>query len=421
MPRPTLIVLGTGFAAFSLIKAIDTTQYDVVVVSPRNHFLFTPLLPSTTVGTLEFRSIIEPIRAARPEVQFYQSLCTAVVPEEKKIQCEGAIDKRTFELRYDILVIAVGAAVNTYGISGVREYALFLKELSDARAIRQKIIECFEQASQPSVSDGERKRLLHFVVVGGGPTGVEFAAEMNDFLQGDLRRSYPMLFNDVRITVLEAGEHILNTFDAALSDYTTRMFQRQHIEVRTGSFVQRVDKEVILLGDASQIPYGLMVWSTGIGAREFIKALSFEKDGASRILTDDFFLVKSTQNVFALGDCAVVEEKNFPATAQVAQQEGKYLARSLGKKARGKRVRPFRYKHYGMLAYVGSNRALADLSTVKGKGFSAWLFWRSAYLTKLVSFKNKVLVIFDWFKTFVFGRDISRFLTHEHRILNIEH
>lgn len=407
--RRKLVVLGSGFAAFSLLKNLRVELLEVTVVSPRNHFLFTPLLPSTTVGTIEFRSIIEPIRVASPGVRYYQAWCRELRQQEKMIACEGALDGRRFQLSYDILIIAVGSVSNTYGVSGVREHALFLKELADARAIRQRIIECFERAAEPGLADDERRRLLHFVVVGGGPTGVEIAGELHDFLVKDLRKAFAHLIPDAQITLLEATEHILNTFDAALSDYTMRHFLRQRINVRTGSPVVRVQRDSLYLRDGSHIPFGMLVWSTGIGATPLVSSLVLPKDGTSRLITDEYCRIKDSDGVYAIGDCATIEGKTLPATAQVAQQQGKYLAQALSGLERGKPVHPFRYKHYGMLAYIGSGRALADLATIKSRGFSTWLFWRSAYLTRLVSFKNKTLVIFDWFKTFVFGRDISRF------------
>lgn len=407
--KPRVVILGSGFAAFSLLKDIDVDAYEVLVVSPRNHFLFTPLLPSTTVGTIEFRSIIEPVRTAREKIQYYQATCTGVDTERHIIACENALDGNQFQLWYDILVVAVGAASNTFGVPGVREHALFLKELSDARLIRQRIIENFERASTPNISHEERKRLLHFVVVGGGPTGVEFAAELYDFVDEDVRKWFPNVVGDVQITLLEALNELLSTFDAVLREYTKKLFQRQRIEVRTNAVVKRVEESEVILEGGSSVLYGLLVWSTGIGPRPLVQSLSVPKTKNERILVDEFLRVRGFPNIYALGDCATWEHINLPATSQVAQQEGRYLARMLNRLARGKSETPFRYRHFGMLAYVGSNRALADLAAVKGRGFSTWLFWRSTYLTKLVGWKNKILVVFDWLKTFVFGRDISRF------------
>lgn len=407
--KQRLVILGTGFASFSAVKGLDTSLYDVTVVSPRNHFLFTPLLPSTTVGTIEFRSIIEPIRTAKEHITFYHAFADRLDTAARTLLCRNALDGNEFTLPYDLLVIGVGAVGNTFGIAGVERYALPLKELADARAIRQRIIENFERASTPGLPFEERKRLLHFVVVGGGPTGVEFAAELHDFLTEDLVESYPAMVPDVAITLLEAGDAILSSFDAALSEYTVRTFQRQRIAVRLQSVVAEVREKELTLKDGSHVPYGLLVWSTGNTQAPFVRSLPFEKDRASRIITDDHLRVKGMTDVYALGDCATIEGQALPATSQMAQQAGRSLARSLNALAKGRTPEPFVYNHYGMLAYIGGNKALADLPQVKGKGFSSWIFWRSAYLTKLVSVKNKVLVVFDWMKAFIFGRDASRF------------
>jgi NADH:ubiquinone reductase (non-electrogenic) len=409
MPKQKLIVLGTGFAAFSFVKDIDANAYDVIVVSPRNHFVFTPLLPSTTVGTIEFRSIIEPIRAVTHGIEYYQAWCTSLEIQHQSLECKHTFESSIFTLSYDMLVIAVGAENNTYNIPGVVEHALFLRELADARAIRQRIIECFERASTPEIGESERKRLLHFVVVGGGPTGVEFAAELHDFLEEDLVRAFPRLRQDVRITLLEATDQILNSFDASLGTYTMKQFRRSNIDVRTGSIVTRVDSTNVHTKDGTAIPYGLLVWSTGIGPSSFVKSLPFEKERSGRIVVDEYFRVKGHDNIYAAGDCAVIAGQSYAATAQVAQQEGRYMARQFNRMAKGKPREPFQYKNLGMLAYIGGNRALADLPNVKGSGYLTWLFWRSVYLTRLVSMKNKILVIFDWLKAITFGRDISRF------------
>ncbi len=409
MKKSQLIILGSGFASFSLLKDINIDNYEVIVISPRNHFLFTPLLPSTTVGTIEFRSIIEPIRTAKKDSIYYNAYCKNILPEKQEIICVSALDGHEFTLSYTKLVIGVGAENNTFGIEGVEHYGLFLKELNDARRIRQKIIENFERAATPNLPYDERRRLLHFVVVGGGPTGVEFSAELHDFVTEDLKRSYPELIPEVSITLLEAAGSILSTFDKTLSEYTLKLFRRQKISVRTQTPVAKVEKEFLVLKDNSKVPYGLLVWSTGNTQTPLIKSLSFTKDSFSRLVTDEYFHLKNFENIYAIGDCATIEGQNLPATSQVAQQEGKYLAHSLNALAHNKSVEKFSYHHRGMLAYVGSNKALADLPQVKGKGFSTWLFWRSAYLTKLVSLKNKILVVFDWMKAAVFGRDISRF------------
>ncbi len=407
--KQRLAILGSGFASLSLVKRIDLSLYKIAIISPRNHFLFTPLLPSTTVGTIEFRSIVEPIRTSINEIRYYQAECVSIDPEKNIAKCETVQSKEIFELEYDHLVVAVGAVNNTFGIPGVEKNALFLKELHDARKIRGRIIENFERAAVPGTAEENKKKLLHFVVVGGGPTGVEFAAELSDFIRDDLVKWYPKLVPYAAITLLEAATQILNTFDSKLSGYAMKVFQRQSIDIKTNSPVKRVRKDTILLHDGTTIPHGLVVWSTGIGPTKLLQSLSLPRNRASRLLTDEFLRVPGMKNIYAAGDCATSADENYPATAQVAQQEGKYLAKTLNRMAQGKKIEPFRYKNLGMLAYIGDKRALADLPNVKGRGFATFLFWRSAYLTRLVSTKNKILVLFDWVKASIFGRDISSF------------
>jgi NADH:ubiquinone reductase (non-electrogenic) len=406
--KTRIVVLGSGFGAFSCLKELDYDLYDVKIVSPRNHFLFTCLLPSTTVGTIEFRSIIEPIRNVK-KAQYYQAECTKIDPASKKLYCEDTDTKKSFELDYDILVISVGEITNSYNIEGVGQYSYFLREVSDARKIRIKVIDCFENASLPGLSAEERKNYLTFVVCGGGPTGVEFAAELHDFIDEDVSKKYPALENDIEVILIEAGDKLLNTFDEKLSAYTLKIFKRQDINVMTKSYITRVTEKEIYVNDGSHFNYGLLVWAAGNTATDLVKNSQFTKNKRGKIIIDNYLKVQGFSNIYAMGDCTEIPENPYPVTAQVAQRQGKYVGKSLNKLAKGKQVKPFKYRDLGMLAYIGSHKALANTNQFKGSGFVTWLFWRSVYVTKLVSLKNKVLVLFDWFKTFVFGRDVSNF------------
>ena len=188
-----------------------------------------------------------------------------------------------------------------------------------------------------------------------------------------------------------------------------KLFKRDKIVIKTESYVTKVTEKEIYVNDGSHFPYGLLVWVTGNTATDFVKNSGFPLSKRNKIIVDEFFRVKAYDNIYALGDCSECENVIYPATAQVAQQEGKYLGKSLNRIARNKGVKPFRFRNLGMLAYIGGHKALADIPQFKASGFKAFLFWRSVYLTKLVSLKNKILVLFDWFKTSVFGRDVSNF------------
>ncbi len=391
-----------------MVRRLDRRYFDVTVVSPRNYFLFTPLLPSTTVGTVEFRSIIEPVRSL-PELTYYQAACEAIDPDARRIHCEAMSDGYRFELGYDYLVVAVGAGNNTFGVPGVHDHCLFLRDLPDARAIRQRIIEQLERASRPGIDAGTRAGLLHFVVIGGGPTGVEFAAELHDFIDADLHRWFRATVDHVSITLLESSGSILGAFDRSLSSFAARRFRRQNIDVRTNTPVTGIDANAITLNNGERLAYGLAVWSAGNAPVPLLANLDWPKWRDGRLLVGATLRVPGQDTIWALGDCATIDGEPLPPTAQVAQQQGKYLAGNLNRMAAGRPEKRFRFRHLGMLAYIGEHRALADLPNVKGRGFASWVFWRSVYWTRLVSLRNKVLVVFDWLTTLAFGRDVSRF------------
>ena len=403
-----VVILGSGFAGFRLAREIDYRYFDVTLVSPKNFFLFTPLLASTTVGTIEFRSIIEPVRTRNPKLHYFQATALDIDTNTNTVRCAHPNTGEEFSVEYDTLAIGVGVQTNTFGVAGVDKHCLFLKTLADARKIRQQLMSCLELASIPTIPEEERKRLLQVVIVGGGPTGVECAAEIHDFVVQDLKHYYPEIVKDLKITVIEATNSILSSFDEALSSYTAKQFRSRNIELLTGATVERIRAGEAVLSNQSVIPFGLAIWTAGIGPLPFIKQLPFAKDSKGRLRTDKYLQLVEHDNIYGLGDCAAIDDVPLSSTAQVAEQQGKHLAKHLMRLIKGKEAKPFSYFHKGMLAYVGGGKALAD-GPVKMSGFLTWIAWRSIYLTKLVSLKNRILVLFDWIKTTIFGRDTSKF------------
>ncbi len=402
---PKLLVLGSGFGGFSLLSKLDARDWDATLLSPRNYFLFTPLLPSAASGSVEFRSILEPTRRRLRGIRVIEGLAESVDWDGRQVHCVGAVGGERFTLPYDHLVISVGAAVGDYGVPGVKEHALKLASVEDARAVRRGVLEQFARAEVPGLTVEEQRQRLTFVVCGGGPTGVEIAAEIDDLIDEELHASYSDLVPQARVVLVEALERLLTSFDEALGDYTKRHFLHSGIEVRTGSKVKAIDPDRVILEDGEVIPCGLVLWAGGNAPVPFIAALG----SARRLAVDEFLRLPGRENVYALGDCAAVGNPPLPATAQVAQQQGAYLAKALKRLRQSQSVEPFRFKASGMLAYIGGGEALADLPQVKWSGRGAWLFWRSVYLTKLVSPANKIKVLFDWIKARLFGRDLSRF------------
>ncbi|UJR25350.1 hypothetical protein I4U23_006700 [Adineta vaga] len=413
--KKKVIVLGAGWGGFQFVRYLNRSKYDVTLVSPRNHFLFTPLLPSTTVGTLEFRCIIEPVRTLS-NLYYYQAHCDEINLQTNEIHCRDFFHtKKEFTLNFDYLICCHGANSNTFHVPGVEQHAFFLKQLSDARAIRNRLMELFERASNRFISEEERKALTTFVIVGGGPTSIEFSGELHDFIVEDVAKWFPDV--KTRVIVVESTDHILGTFDSKLTDYAMNILKsRSEITLKTNTHVKRVGENEVLLSNGEVIPCGITVWSTGLSPNELTSTLSFSKEKRSgRIYTNEHLQVLRDDqsiipNIFALGDCSTPMNQAIPATAQAAVQQAKYLAKRFNKKEIDNQTYPaFNFNNLGMLAYLGGYGGLADLKQTKTAGFLSWLLWRSVYLTRLVSFKNRLLVAMFWFKSFIFGRDISRF------------
>lgn len=407
MSRQRLLVLGTGFGAFALLRGIDRRAYDVTVVSPRNHFLFTPLLPSTSVGTLEFRTVVEPIRSRQPGQQFLLGKGTEIDIPGKQVRCRSVLCETEWDQPFDVLVIAVGCIPATFGVKGVEQHAIFLKEIEDARRIRQTLIANLERASLPGTSSEERARLLHMVAVGGGPTGVRFAGELYDLLKRDLPRSYPQLVDQVRVTVIDSHHSVLSTYDQQLRDYVQREFTRRGVTLRGDTKVEEVTERGIYLREREFLPCGLVLWSTGFSRNPLVAGLPWEKDKSGRLVTNDQLQVLNIPHVFALGDCACPQGESLPQLAQVAEQQGRYLAQSLNARARQQTVASFKWQPWGTSSFIGGSAAVAEGSS-KLAGFWAYQQWRAAIWTQLVSWRSKVLVPLDRFRAYVFGRDISR-------------
>ncbi|KAF8029812.1 hypothetical protein BT93_E2285 [Corymbia citriodora subsp. variegata] len=437
--KPRVVVLGTGWAACRFMKGLDMNMYDVVCISPRNHMVFTPLLPSTCVGTLEFRSVAEPVSriqpalAATPNSYFYLASCNGIDTAKHEVYCEtvdnGGLPQEPyrFKVAYDKLVIAAGAEPLTFGVKGVKEHAFFLREVNHAQEIRKKLLLNLMLSENPGISEEERKRLLHCVVIGGGPTGVEFSGELSDFIMKDVHERFSHVKDYIQVTLIEANE-ILSSFDVGLRQYATNHLTRSGVHLKRG-VVKEVHAKKIVLNDGTDVPYGLLVWSTGVGPSQFIKSLDLPKSPGGRIGVDEWMRVPSVEDVFAMGDCAGFLEQTgrpvLPALAQVAERQGKFLEelfRRIGKQNGGKAFcskditlgDPFVYRHLGSMASVGRYKALVDLRQSKDAkgishaGFVSWLVWRSAYLTRVVSWRNRFYVAVNWATTLVFGRDNSR-------------
>ncbi|KAF7366460.1 FAD/NAD(P)-binding domain-containing protein [Mycena sanguinolenta] len=473
--KERLLIVGSGWGGYGVLRGVDKKRYDVTIVSPNNYFNFTPLLASCAVGTLEFRCAIEPVRRYTPPsgrvsslgrqnwqifntkrfyvyvafefyLEYYPTCCQMPAtppPFEIKVDPHSNVGTGIpFTLRWDKIVLAAGAYSQTFGVPGVKEHAHFLKDVKDARAIRIRILECFEQAMQPTISDSDRRNLLNFCIVGGGPTGVEFASELHDLLHAEVANHYPTLAKLAKITIYDVAPSILGSFDKTLVEYAEKTFSRDGISILTSHHVEKVEPGKMFVKEQGEVPFGLLVWSTGLAPNPLMSSISeFKKDPKTKrgniVLTNEHLNLIRTDgtidpDVWGIGDCAQIEDAILPATAQVANQKAQYLVKKLNKLGRGQdSPKPFKFENQGSLAYIGDWKAIYDNSGKKDNiiskesGRVAWLLWRSAYFTMTLSWRNKILVPMYWFLnceanyrsieqflttfTGIFGRDITRF------------
>ncbi|HEV7281118.1 MAG TPA: FAD-dependent oxidoreductase [Pirellulaceae bacterium] len=410
MKRRRLLILGTGFAAVALLRRIDLRAYDVTLVSPRNHFLFTPLLPSTTVGTVEFRTVIEPIRLQRRGIRFLLAKAVHVDMQERVVRCQSVFDDATWDETFDASVLAVGCVPNTFGVSGVERHGFFLKEIEDARRIRERLVSNLERASLPSTSADEQARLLHVVAVGGGPTGVRSAGELYDLLRTDLPRTYPHLAGKARVTVVDSADSLLPAYDRNLREYVRREFASRGVVVRSATAVEEVTERGIYLPGLEFLPCGLTLWSAGFAPNPLVADLEVEKDRAGRIVTDHRLRIPGAGDVFAAGDCACTGETCLPQLSQVAEQQGRYLAASLNAASRGQELPAFRWRSWGQSSFIGGGEAVVDAEETGWRlsGYFAYQQWRAATWSQLGSVRSRTLVPLDRIRARMFGRDISK-------------
>lgn len=506
LKKERLVITGAGWAGMSLLKEIDPTRFETVtVVSPRNYFLFTPLLPSVAVGTTEPRSIMDPVRnlVAKKRKKFPQSTieyvemdAVGIEPASKTLKCEYVGPRpRTEanlnrEIPYDILVLAPGSKSNTFNTPGVEQYCHFLKEMPQARGLRNAVLDAFETAAICQ-DENEKKRILTFVIIGGGPTGVEYAAELTDFLNDDLTHAYKEVAHLASVTLIQSADSILNMFDRAIQNYAEANFKRIDINVLKNTKVISVGPKSLIIEGSDKIqvefPYGVAVWTAGIAPRritaQVIETLGDSQRGNKLIAADSYLKVIGSDNIYAIGDCASIArpqlvreadsflknqnksnsnfvinknefveilqhikslhpnvvdvsnadslfsentdtshlmtkeqfikcldklEKSFkaaPQTAQVAQQQAEHLASYLMNQTK----EPWEYTNRGMMSYVGEAKAVLESPQIGVmKGAPVFSLWRGAYASKLLSNRSRILVLGDWLKELVFGRDISR-------------
>jgi len=394
-PYPHILILGAGFGGLNAARALRSAPVRITLVDRKNYHLFQPLLYQVATSGLSPGEIAFPARAIFRK----QKNLTFRMAEVQRIDLEKKmLTTSTGPMTYDYLILAAGSETSYFGMKSVQENGLGLKDIDEAISIRNHVLRMFELAAQEL--DAEKRRaLLTFVVVGGGPTGVESSGALSELIRLVLIKDYPQLsLKDVRILLLEAADRLLGGFPSNLQEYAAETLWSKHVEVRFGAAVTGFDGERVTLKSAEVIPAHTLVWAAGVRAARIVDTLGSPQPRQSRIAVNRTLNLPEHPEVLIVGDAAYLEHDGqpLPMMAPVAIQQGQTAARNILHQMDNAPLEEFVYKDPGSLATIGRNAAVARLGTLKFTGFLAWFLWLGVHLLWLVGFRNKLVVLINW-------------------------
>ncbi len=413
MDPTRIIIVGAGFGGIYTLKRLHelfhgNTNIQITLVNEKNYFLFTPLLHEIATGGINPENVIEPIRKI-----LGCCLHTLCFGKAHGVDLEKNRLATTIEsLSYDYLVLAPGAETNFYDTPGAKDHSFSLKTLDDAIRFKNHCISLIEQASQ--IKDRSiRKNTLHFVVVGGGPTGVELVAEMQEFLKGTFSKYYPKdVIDDISITLIQKASELLPQFSKSLRTKSFEVLKRKGINVRLETKVSRVTQNNIEINGGSILNTSTVAWVAGVQPVKLAFTPSVEQNENGKLEVNQYLQLGKYPNVYAIGDIALVKSDRgnyLPSLAQVAVQEAYSVAENIKRQINKQILKPFVYKNAGSLVSLGQWMAVGEISRFVLSGHLTWWIWRTTYLSKLISWQKKVKVAIDWTINTFSPRDISRF------------
>ena len=411
MARPRIVIVGAGFGGLSAAHALGGADADVTVIDRRNYHLVQPLLYQVATAGLSPAQIASPIRAIlrrAANVRVVLGKVTGVDKERRVVR----LDDR--EIPYDTLVLATGARHAYFGHDEWESVAPGLKKIDDATAIRRRILTAFENAESAETPEA-RRRFLAFVVIGGGPTGVEMAGSIAELAHVALRHDFRTIDpREARVMLVEAGSRVLAAFPPALSTAAQAALQRLHVEVRFGTPVSNCDESGVTIGD-EHLPAATIIWAAGVAASAAAHWLGVDKDRIGRVPVGPDLTVPGHPEIFVIGDTASAAGKDgkpLPGLAPVAKQQGAYVARVLRARLAGKPLPPpFRYRDYGTMATIGRRSAVADFGWLRLDGTLAWLMWGLIHISFLIGFRNRAVVMLEWIWSYVTFQSGARLIT----------
>ncbi|MFY9331105.1 MAG: NAD(P)/FAD-dependent oxidoreductase [Candidatus Nanopelagicales bacterium] len=390
MSRPIkVVVIGAGFAGLAAVKALRRNHdVEVLMIDKYPYQLFSPLLYQVATGGLPEDDIAYPVRAALPGVSFLRGEVSRITPDKNSVRMADGTD-----VSFDHLVIATGSVGTTFGIPGVEQHALQMKNIHEARAIKQRLFGTYEDVQESRLP----RENLRVVVVGGGPTGVEVAGAVAE-LQRSLHREYPEIADYASVTLVEAGPRLLPMFRESSSRHAQDELEKLGVQVKVNAAVDRMYERDLHLGSGEILPAGTVIWAAGVAAPEKLGEIGVTGPGR-RLVVDNYLRMQGATNIWVIGDSAAFTEDGqvLPMVAPVAMQMGRHVAKSVTAAISGAPLPEFTYTDKGQMATIGRRRAVAE--TPQGitlHGTAAWLAWLGLHVGYLAGGRNRVSVIADW-------------------------
>jgi NADH:quinone reductase (non-electrogenic) len=410
---PHVVIVGAGFGGMETAQKLAKAPVQITLIDRQNYHLFQPLLYQVAIAGLVPSQIAYPLRTIfrkQKNLTFQMGEVTSIDFDARFIRSNGSV------IAYDYLVLAVGGRTNFFGLSGVEENGFQLKSIESATGTRNHLLRMFEQASREA--DPElRKALLTFVVVGGGPTGVETAGALAELITHVLAKDYPQMdLREVRVLLIEATGSVMVAYPDELRKATMKLLEGKNVEILLNTRLTDYNGRRITLADGRYTNAHTLIWTAGVRAAEITDRLGVQQAAAGRVQVEPTLQLAQHPEVFVIGDAAYVEDGNhqpLPMLATVAQQQAKAAARNIRKILNGEKPEPFRYKDPGLLATIGRNAAVARIWGLSFSGFIAWMIWVVLHIYRLIGFRNRLVVLINWAWDYFFYDNQVRLITRE--------
>ena len=408
-----VVVIGGGFGGLKFLQRARSSKIQFTLIDKQNHHLFQPLLYQVATAVLSPANIAFPIRRMFKNfknVKVILDEATDINREDKTVTISSGE-----KIKYDQLVVSTGSRHSYFGNDDWSEYSNGLKGINDALQIRERLLRAFEKAENEKNIE-KRNKYLNFVVVGGGPTGVEMAGSIAEIAYKNMKEEFRNFkSSDANVYLIEATEKILPMYSDRLSGKAEKYLIDFGVQVRTNEKVIKIENDLVAT-DKESIETDNVIWAAGNEASPIIKKLNTKTDSEGRAIVDPDCSIKEDGNVFVIGDAANYKNKNnstLPGIAPVAIQQGKYLAKIIKNKTLKQDRKPFKYYDKGMMATVGRYKAIGKIGNIEISGFIAWLFWSAIHILYLIGYRSKILVVIEWIFSYLFNKKGTRLIYRE--------